>query len=201
MQRNKLVYALADAALVVSSDFEKGGTWAGAVEQLGKLHFTPVYVRKGPKPSRGLEALTRKGAIEWPEPDTPEALRETLRSANRTANRPLQELLQSQSGAGDSGVRGAGQTSSGTELTEQATVSPGSDSNEPVSKVAGLLSRTEVAWSEADIASELGVTRSQAREWLHQLVEEGLAERLSKPVRYRSVTAQPSLFDAPSHQN
>lgn len=36
MQRNKLIYALADAALVVSSDYEKGGTWAGAVEQLEK---------------------------------------------------------------------------------------------------------------------------------------------------------------------
>ena len=34
MQRNKLIYALADAALVVNSDYEKGGTWAGAVEQL-----------------------------------------------------------------------------------------------------------------------------------------------------------------------
>jgi len=34
MQRNKLVYALADAALVVGAEPRKGGTWAGAVEQL-----------------------------------------------------------------------------------------------------------------------------------------------------------------------
>ncbi|MEI9864693.1 MAG: DNA-processing protein DprA [Limisphaerales bacterium] len=27
MQRNKVIYALADAGLVVTSDFEKGGTW------------------------------------------------------------------------------------------------------------------------------------------------------------------------------
>ena len=33
MQRNKLIYALADAALVVQSDYGKGGTWAGAIEQ------------------------------------------------------------------------------------------------------------------------------------------------------------------------
>lgn len=43
MQRNKLIYALADASLVVSSDLNKGGTWAGAVEQLDKLKFVPVY--------------------------------------------------------------------------------------------------------------------------------------------------------------
>jgi DNA processing protein len=45
MQRNKLIYALADASLVVSSDLNKGGTWTGAVEQLDKLKFVPVYVR------------------------------------------------------------------------------------------------------------------------------------------------------------
>src|SRR5260370_3099961 len=45
MRRNKLIYALADAALVVNSDYEKGGTWAGAVEQLEKLHLVPMYVR------------------------------------------------------------------------------------------------------------------------------------------------------------
>jgi hypothetical protein len=41
MQRNKLIYALADAALVVTSDFQKGGTWAGAIEQLERLAFIP----------------------------------------------------------------------------------------------------------------------------------------------------------------
>ena len=30
MQRNKLIYALADAVLVVNSDYGKGGTWTGA---------------------------------------------------------------------------------------------------------------------------------------------------------------------------
>ena len=45
MQRNKLIYALADTSLVVSSDLNKGGTWAGAVEQLDKLKFVPVFIR------------------------------------------------------------------------------------------------------------------------------------------------------------
>ena len=70
MGRNKLIYALADAALVVSSDYGKGGTWAGAVEQLERLKLVPVYVR--PDPARGLQALIDKGARVWPEPGTPE---------------------------------------------------------------------------------------------------------------------------------
>jgi len=73
MQRNKLIYALADAALVVNSDFEKGGTWAGAVEQLDKLHFVPVYVRVDDE-NKGLAGLQRKGAVLWPNPGTPEDL-------------------------------------------------------------------------------------------------------------------------------
>jgi len=78
MQRNKLVYALADAALVVNSDHEKGGTWAGAVEQLEKLKLVPVYVRSKGETGKGLEALLRKGALPWPHLETPETLAELL---------------------------------------------------------------------------------------------------------------------------
>ncbi|HEY8907405.1 MAG TPA: DNA-processing protein DprA [Rhodoferax sp.] len=68
MQRNKLIYALADASLVVSTDLNKGGTWAGAVEQLDKFKFVPVYVRSTMDSSIGLNALCGKGAIAWPNP-------------------------------------------------------------------------------------------------------------------------------------
>ena len=68
MQRNKLIYAFADVALVVSSDLDKGGTWAGATEQLDKLRLVPVYVRSGGDLPAGLNALRKKGAIPWPNP-------------------------------------------------------------------------------------------------------------------------------------
>ena len=78
MQRNKLIYALADAALVVSSDYGKGGTWTGAVEQLEKLRFVPVYVRADGKTGKGLDELRRRGARPWPNPTAPETLRSLL---------------------------------------------------------------------------------------------------------------------------
>ncbi len=71
MQRNKLIYALADAALVVNSDLNKGGTWTGAKEQLEKFRLVPVYVRSTGKPSDGLDALRERGAIPWPNPQGP----------------------------------------------------------------------------------------------------------------------------------
>ena len=78
MQRNKVIYALADAALVIDSDLNKGGTWAGAAEQLDKLRLTRIYVRSSGAPSEGLEALKKKGALPWPNPGDAEGLDSAL---------------------------------------------------------------------------------------------------------------------------
>ena len=78
MQRNKLIYALSDLALVVNSDFEKGGTWAGAIEQLEKFHFVPVYVRSTGDLGKGLEMLKLRGARAWPNPTTPDQFQDVV---------------------------------------------------------------------------------------------------------------------------
>lgn len=85
MQRNKLIYALADSALVVNSSHGKGGTWTGAVEQLDKLHFVPVYTRAEGNGDGALEALRQRGARVWPEPETPGELRSLLEAKEKTA--------------------------------------------------------------------------------------------------------------------
>jgi predicted Rossmann fold nucleotide-binding protein DprA/Smf involved in DNA uptake len=88
MRRNKLIYALADAALVVNADFGKGGTWAGASEQLEKLHLVPVYVRATGDAGNGLTALRTKGAVPWPEPRDAEGFDAVLRAGDSDAGRP-----------------------------------------------------------------------------------------------------------------
>ena len=92
MERNKQIYALADAALVVNSDHGHGGTWAGATGQLKKLHYVPVHVRDTGEPNAGLEALIELGACRWPEPQTPEDLRRVLedKSEPSTTAEPVQ---------------------------------------------------------------------------------------------------------------
>ena len=80
MQRNKLIYALADVALVMSSDLDKGGTWAGAKEQLDKQRLIPLYVRS--TASDGLAALYAKGARLWPNPPDAEALLDVFEAAH-----------------------------------------------------------------------------------------------------------------------
>ena len=92
MQRNKLIYALADAGLVVSSDYEKGGTWTGAVEQLDKLRLVPVYVRSDSETSKGLKALVGKGAVPWPDPDSEEEFKATFAASTGHQNTPQSTL-------------------------------------------------------------------------------------------------------------
>ena len=84
MGRNKLIYDLADAALVVSSAKGEGGTWTGATEQLQSLHFCPVHVLSDPRGGPGLAALAELGAHRWPEPASADALQALLRGTEQT---------------------------------------------------------------------------------------------------------------------
>ena len=67
MGRNKLIYALADYAIVVASDAETGGTWAGASEAL-KAGWLPVFVLEHPAMPDGNRRLLQKGALPFPHP-------------------------------------------------------------------------------------------------------------------------------------
>lgn len=63
MSRNKLIYALADYALVIDSALNGGGTWEGALEALNQK-WIPLYVRiPGHRP--GNAALVEKGGIPF----------------------------------------------------------------------------------------------------------------------------------------
>ena len=79
MARNKLIYALSDFALVIASDAEKGGTWAGAEEAL-KAGDVPVFVVEGSAAPDGNRLLIKRGAIPFPDSfdDSPSTLGDWL---------------------------------------------------------------------------------------------------------------------------
>ena len=85
MGRNKVIYGLADFAVVVSSDFQTGGTWAGAVEAL-KAGWCPVFVRGGEEVPKGNSELLNLGAASLPASElrTIEALPVWLRQWAKT---------------------------------------------------------------------------------------------------------------------
>lgn len=184
MQRNKLIYALADAALVVNADFNKGGTWAGAIEQLDKLRLVPLYVRSTGETNQGLEALHQKGALPWPNPQDPDAFVRVfdpaLSNEKTTAQpeqsffqqRPTASTLQSVSDPHGEPIKTVAQTSS----------SPGEVLFDQVRKlINGILTTPK---KDTEIASDLQISNTQAKEWLKRLVSEGVLEKQKKTASY-----------------
>ena len=66
MGRNKLLYALADWALVLHSAYNEGGTWSGAKENLSK-QWVPLFVLLGPDAPEGNRRLVKAGGIPFEE--------------------------------------------------------------------------------------------------------------------------------------
>ena len=195
MQRNKLIYALADAALVVRSDYEKGGTWAGAVEQLEKLHFVPVYIRSNGEAGKGLEALRQKGALPWPNPESSEAFDEVL-AFQVPSEIPNQEQLfesTAKEPAPEYAVRNV-TSETGAQIIPPAASDLAIPAEELFAKVRSLLEKLDTPKTDAEVAAELNVSKGQAKEWLQRLVKEGVLEKISKPVRYCSTKVSGRLF-------
>jgi predicted Rossmann fold nucleotide-binding protein DprA/Smf involved in DNA uptake len=67
MGRNKLIYCLSDAAVVVATSAGSGGTWAGAIENL-KGGWAPLWVWDGPVAPDGNRELLVHGGMPLPSP-------------------------------------------------------------------------------------------------------------------------------------
>lgn len=209
MHRNKFIYALADAALVVNADYRKGGTWNGAVEQLNKYHFVPVYVRSEVS-VKGLVELQKLGALPWPEPKN-ESVLENIFSAEhiKSSHEKRQGMLP---------IAGTGVSAATLDKPEEnipvvaESVSKAAlsfveysdeDDNSSlkmsgtfvhdVEDIAGkVLSCIREAVEKAlispmslrELAENLGVKESQMRCWLDVFVEEGVVDKQKRPVRY-----------------
>ena len=175
MQRNKLIYALADAALVVNSDFEKGGTWTGAVEQLDRMKLVPVYVRSDGENGKGLDGLREMGAIAWPNPKTPESLEECLniQSALESGD-PNRRTLSLGEHDGSAPFEEAPRMEKhGEDATTGAVEPPASrPADELFAKVRPLLQGMHGTRTVAEVAEMLQVSRTQAGIWLKLFIEE-----------------------------
>ncbi|MCK6522002.1 DNA-processing protein DprA [Myxococcota bacterium] len=216
MQRNKLIYALSDAALVVNAEVGKGGTWAGAVEQVSRLRLVPVYCRTAGPPSEGLSALMTLGAHPWPEPtdtDTflmlmsaPPAEKPPLDLRSSAPLRPtlpaamlLSEAIQGYASAPVQ-VTDVDAEPAEAEPAPQQTPNPPQAPDSPAAQLFSgvrslMLSLLTTPKTDAELSGTLGVLPAQTKVWVQQLVEEGAVERLTKPTRF--VSRRASLF--PTH--
>ncbi len=97
MGRNKLVYALADVAVVVASAARTGGTWAGAEEAL-KAAWVPVFVRTAGDVPDGNRLLLRMGAQPLDAPEVPDP---TIAMSSDRVAEPIAPYEQTTLGLGD----------------------------------------------------------------------------------------------------
>ena len=165
MARNKFIYCLADAAVVVHSG-TRGGTWTGALENLD-AGWVPLWIKPSDDPDAGNQALVEKGG-QW-----------------------LDETLLRQ---GIDTLWGETPPSAPPEPTPVPAVQAEQDLGRFLAdhslyeifrlKLEKLLAGE--AYPPEELENQLGLARTQLNTWLKQGVEEGwLIKDKGKSVRYR----------------
>lgn len=170
MARNRLIYGLAESALVVNSDLHRGGTWTGAMEQLGKLKYVQVHVRNRGRTSEGLVGLIEHGAKPWPDPRSPDELHRVM------ACRPHGDHQQygDRRPAAEPAIDAQGDLFPGRGVSEHVTAV-----REPVATPKDrLLIALRGEMSRDEIAESLGLSKSHVqRAYLGPCLERGWVAR------------------------
>ena len=183
LRRNKLIYALADAALVVDSDYGRGGTWGGATEQLERLKSVPVHVRADGNVGKGLDELRKRGAKPWPNPKTGEELEAILDAPCGDGDGAPRERTLSSGTHGKSGpLEGdrRAKASASRKSSEPRLPAPSTPGDVLFAKVVELLDRLEGPRTDACVAEELRVSKYQAGAWLRRFVDGKLRRRFEE---------------------
>ncbi|HIF9142465.1 TPA: DNA-processing protein DprA [Photobacterium damselae] len=185
MQRNKLIYGLSQVALVVDATANKGGTWAGAAEQLDNLNLVPVYVRSSGPESKGLEALKTKGAIPWPNPSNAMEIAEILDKLH-TVNHSTSMQMTGSLFDNLNELEESTKIPEKPSLQEQEQENTKQDYSERLFSVVQsvLVEMLETPMNEKEVAEKLNVSKSQVAAWLALLVRKEKLTKLTKPVRY-----------------
>jgi predicted Rossmann fold nucleotide-binding protein DprA/Smf involved in DNA uptake len=191
MGRNKLIYAMADYGLVVSAEYKKGGTWAGAIEELNRDNSRPVFVRTGNNAPLGNNKLLDCGAIAWPQNTEKERLQQHLEEISSNLHCQGQINQPSLFDTIENAEEPENQTKQGkiSKSTENQNLfnknSKPSTIYEAVIPV--ILENTKAPITSDELAKLLDVGKTQLNKWLQKAVEAGLIRKHSRPVRFESL--------------
>lgn len=205
MARNKYIYCLSGAAVVVHSG-KSGGTWNGAIEDLNKC-WAPLWVKPSDDPEAGNGELVKQGAQWLPEhilerdmgnllvgKDFPRAALEDRFSQDpiREPQLPAREPADNANGAAEIARRQA----------ESSTPIPGPAVNGSLYEIF-LLKLEKLLDGQArkpkELEELLGLTSGQLKIWLNQAIEEGYIVKRPSAGRYELArdhdVGQLSMFD------
>jgi predicted Rossmann fold nucleotide-binding protein DprA/Smf involved in DNA uptake len=191
MARNRYIYALADYALVIESDLNKGGTWAGAVEDL-RDRWVPLFVRREAT-AAGNAALITRGALPFDfDLDGSESLHAYLEgNAGRVDKSELfkaptrQPVVAGEESAEYFQVDGkaaAESKPSSSQAPPEALPIELDLYQEFLRRLVALLSSG--ALPQREIAARLGITTAQAKAWLGRAHGDGHIQMRGKTKKY-----------------
>jgi predicted Rossmann fold nucleotide-binding protein DprA/Smf involved in DNA uptake len=202
MERNKLLYGLSDAALVVASSADSGGTWAGATEALqhGRVK---VFVKSTGVLAPGNPKLVRMGGIPFPsEPwenlrplfTAPEEKNGQLFSATARVSSPAPEASTDAVATAALDVPGETQAAVTEAPPEESARSTEAEPTRDayLLLIDAVLALLEEPQSDEWLADKMCVRAAQMKDWLDRGVREGRIQKLKRPVRY--VAHTPTLF-------
>ena len=199
MARNRYIYCLADAGVVVCSEVDRGGTWRGALEVL-KARWVPLWVQRTEEHRAGNAALAQRGA-QW-LPEAFEALDFLRQAAPPAAGETLEPDLFALAPSEDppSAAVAEANRPAATSRDAPSAIPPRQEDLQGATTDAALPENLDLyglflyrfseltaddALKHTQVAKKLGIDNKQSRVWLQRGVEEGEIEELQKPVRYR----------------
>jgi predicted Rossmann fold nucleotide-binding protein DprA/Smf involved in DNA uptake len=206
MARNKYVYCLADAAVVVATGKNKGGTWNGAIENIKQV-WVPLWVKPHPDSGSGNAALVKNGGCWLPEGTVD--VRALIKPVEKPRSEPFlpgvfddvpptgptQQELEEPSVTASYACTAR---TDGSALPDGGPVTGDSSVNTPVIAPQSLYdcflaimereTRLSPETPEA-LQQRLDVGKAQLNDWLKRAVSEGKVARLNRPVRYQSTMA------------
>jgi len=194
MNRNKHVYALADHALVVSAAYSRGGTWAGATEELKRENRIPIWVKFQGEVPEGNHQLINLGAKSFPyEPWTQLLLLLEKNSQTEATVIPCHTDKYLEEVEEQSQVTITSQKSEQENVSEVPEKPPlPKDAYEAVLPL--LLFYLQELRKEKQLARLLDVGPTQARTWLQRAKNEGWIKRTKQGYVVNEDTNQLSLL-------
>lgn len=200
MGRNKLIYAMADFGLVVSAEHKKGGTWAGADEELKREISRPVFVRQGGDVPSGNSKLLDLGAVAWPDKVDRETLRDQLNelSANckqkkTQKNMSILDLPEIQKEPVENNKLVEKLESPLISNEVKATYSTPSVASVYETVLPVILDKLERPSTVDELSTSLDVVKTQLNAWLKKAFEEKKVIKLTRPVRYQRGSSEEQM--------
>ena len=200
MNRNKYIYASSKATFVIASDYNKGGTWNGAIQNM-RHNWTKTFVKQDSK-SKGIQELIKLGANPIEKIEGVNLLSLIDNSKNiKTYNEENFEQI---------GIDTLIQLNNQNDLNKEAKYENTKieyNTEEDDYKLKNTLVQEkevinfdlynhvidiilEVLKEEKnldELSEILNVKKSQLREWINRGIDSNKIKKLSKPVRYVSV--------------